>query len=489
MTQCIKLQILTTLFLFVFVATNSVSSQTVGVVLSGGGSSGLAHIGVLKALEDNQIPIDYITGTSMGAVIGGLYAAGNTLEEIESFFISQRFRSALEGEIDDKYAYFYQKSLDDATWVSLKTNRDTVIGKIIPANVLSPVQLDLELLEALTSASAISNYSFDSLFIPFRCVAADVQRKRQVIFDSGELHTAIRASSTYPFFFRPIFVDGTLLFDGGLYNNFPSDILYNEFSPDVIIGSNVSSNANKPDPDNLFSQLENMISSPTNFNLPCKEGIIISPKTESFTLDFSNPEKNIYTGYYSALNAIDSIKTMVKRRVSKEEVEVKRAVFLDQSPDFKVKSVTLNGEKKSSLKYFEDLMAMKDGQEHLTFEEWKAKYIKIFEDDKIAYLFPQLQYDTKDSGYHVNIRLHKEKELEMNFGGNISSRPVNMGFLGLKYNIFGKVPKTLTAKSHFGKFYGAVNLKFRFDFHKKRPFWHQRKQLLPNRQLLCLRYG
>ncbi|MFT4659861.1 MAG: NTE family protein [Patiriisocius sp.] len=478
MIQSINSQILKLLLIVTIFICHNAFSQTVGVVLSGGGSSGLAHIGVLKSLEANQIPIDYIAGTSMGAVIGGLYAAGSSIEEIESFFLSDSFKYALKGEINDDLVYFYKKAEDDPSWINIKANKDTLLGQILPSNVLNPVELDLVLLEALSGPSALSNYSFDSLFVPFRCVASDIQNKKQIVFSSGQLHKAIRASSTYPFFFRPIYVDGQLLFDGGLYNNFPSDVLYEAFSPDVIIGSKVSSNAAKPDPDELFSQLESMISSPTNFNLPCQEGIIISPKTSSFTLDFSAADKNISIGYDEANSMMDSIKTLVHRRVSQEEVNEKRRSFHAKTPDFVIGDITLTGEKESFLHYFKKIVNRNKNSEPEPFDLVKKKYARLFQDDKITYLFPILKYNQEKSAYDMSIRIHKEKDLVFSFGGNFSSKPINMGYVGAKMNFFGKIPKTLYAKSHFGKFYSSVQGKFRFDFHEKRPFYIEPEGLI-----------
>ena len=105
-----------------------------------------------------------------------------------------------------------------------------------------------------------SKASFDNLFIPYRCVASDITTKESVVFKDGDLNVAVRASMTYPFFISAIDVDGRLLFDGGLYNNFPADVMYNEFDADYIIGSNVSYNEPPPVYDDLMSQVKNLFS-------------------------------------------------------------------------------------------------------------------------------------------------------------------------------------------------------------------------------------
>ena len=118
-----------------------------------------------------------------------------------------------------------------------------------------------------------------------------------------------------------------LYFDGGLYNNFPADVMYNSFSPDYIIGSNVSNNAPPPTDGDLLGQVTTMLTQPSNYELPCSEGYIITPKTSVGTFDFADVAKAIEDGYQSTLAQMDSIKAHVLRRVSQEELSQKRAEF------------------------------------------------------------------------------------------------------------------------------------------------------------------
>lgn len=211
-----------------FCYSNPVKAQKVGLVLSGGGASGLAHIGVLKALEENHIPIDYITGTSMGAMIGSMYAMGFSPAQIETLVKSESFRNWSEGIIDQKYVYYFKRDDSNASWVTFKIS-DSSLTSIIPTNVISPIAMDIGSMELAGGPAAAANYTFDSLFIPFRCVAADIELKQPVIFREGDLAEAVRASMSYPFYIKPITVNGKLLYDGGLYNNFPSNIMYEDF--------------------------------------------------------------------------------------------------------------------------------------------------------------------------------------------------------------------------------------------------------------------
>lgn len=187
------------LFILFSAGVSSLYSQKVGLVLSGGGASGIAHIGVIKALEENHIPIDYITGTSMGAFIGALYAAGYSPGEMEKIVLSPRFQNIAKGVIDNKFIYYFKEKPLDASWVSFRFSLDTSLITSIPTHLISPIPVDFEVLRYFSKASSVSNGNFDSLFVPFRCVAADIMNKQPYIFNKGNLGEAIRASISYPF--------------------------------------------------------------------------------------------------------------------------------------------------------------------------------------------------------------------------------------------------------------------------------------------------
>ncbi len=139
------------------------------MVLSGGGSSAIAHVGFLKALEENNIPIDFITGSSMGAFIGAMYASGYTPQEIEDFITSSDFEKVAYGELDDEFSFFFkQRSLDPAFFgISITPNKP--LRSSLPTHVYDSKFFDLELLTVFMQAEMASNYNFDSLLIPFCC--------------------------------------------------------------------------------------------------------------------------------------------------------------------------------------------------------------------------------------------------------------------------------------------------------------------------------
>ena len=235
------------LILFIFLTLN-LQAQRVGLVLSGGAAKGLAHVGVLKALEENNIPIDYITGTSMGGLVGGMYAAGYSASEMEYIATSKDFQEWVSGNFEADFTYYYERKAVSAAIISLGLGLDSIFQARLRSNLINDIPLNFALLELTAQASINSNWNFDSLMIPYRCMIADVFSQQQIAVKNGSLGEAMRATMTVPYVFRPIKINGRYVFDGGLYNNFPVDVMRTDFNPDVIIGVNVSSKTFKEYP-------------------------------------------------------------------------------------------------------------------------------------------------------------------------------------------------------------------------------------------------
>lgn len=452
----------------------SLWGQSVGVVLSGGGAGGVAHIGVLKALEENNIPIDFITGTSMGALVGGLYASGYSIREIEEIFVSNKFQNWAKGKLNEKYVYYLKKHEQDASWITVKFSPDSVFETNLPTNLVSPVAIDYGLMEMLSPAAAAANYNFDSLFVPFRAVAADIIDKEEVIFQDGHLSKAVRASMAYPFYLKPIKHEGKLLFDGGLYNNFPSDVMYDAFMPDFIIGSNVSSNFPEPDEDNLLSQLRTMLTNNTDYGIECENGVIIEPYVEDIsTFDFDRNKKTINIGYRAALPYIDSIKQEVNRRVDPENLKNQRKAFNSKKPDLIFNNINISGIDSSQMNYIKKSLRYRS--DTISVQRLRPEYVKLASDEKIKQIYPQAVYNPSTGYYDLNLRIKKEKDLFVSFGGNISNRPINEGFIGLQYNYFGRAAITLAGNTYFGKYYSSAQARARLDFAFRLPFYLESK--------------
>ncbi len=458
------------LVLILIFSTLKLSSQKVGVVLSGGGASALAHVGVLKALEENNIPIDYITGTSMGAMIGAMYACGFTPDEIEQFITSESFHKQAMGNVEDKHIYVFKKREENASWITIKLALDSTLETTLPTNLVDPIPIDFTLMEYTSTASAAANYNFDSLMVPFRCIASDIESKKSVLFKSGDLGESVRASMSYPFYLKPIMVDGKLLFDGGIYNNFPSNVMYDEFFPDIIIGSNVSNNEAPPTEDNLISQLKTMLLSKTNFDALCQNGVIIEPNIKNIgTFNFDMIKESIDSGYVATLRKLADIRKYVHREVTKAEINAKRNTFLKKKVPLVFDKITVKGLNKWQSKYVS--LHLLRNRKTITVNKLKPNYYKLAADEKIKQLYPKAVYNKTNGMYELNLHVKKEKDIHAQVGGNFSNRPINMGFLAVQYNYLGRIGVSLTGNIYAGKLYGSAQGKARLDFPFVVPFY------------------
>lgn len=204
----------------------------VGLVLGGGGARGAAHIGVLKVLERERIPVCALAGTSMGAIVGSLYAIGYTPDEIEAVLGSVDWRDVFDDDPPRVDLPMRRKQEDLRYLLDFKLGlRDGRI--LLPRGVVQGQKLNLLLRRLLLPSW--STDSFDDLPIPFRCVGTDIGRGEGVVFGRGDLATAVRASMSVPGAFAPIRVDGRLMVDGGLYNNVPVDIVRGMGAERVIV--------------------------------------------------------------------------------------------------------------------------------------------------------------------------------------------------------------------------------------------------------------
>ena len=195
---------------------DTIKRPKIGLVLSGGGAKGFAHIGVLKVLEQAGVKIDYIGGTSMGAVVGGLYSSGYSASQIDSIFTNTNFDELLKDYIPRTTKSFYEKRNDELYAISLSFKKFS-IG--IPI-ALSKGMYNYNLLTKLTH-NVRHIRDFNKLPIPFVCVATDIEKGEEVVIHSGYLPQALLASSAFPTLFSPIELNGKLLVDGGVTNNYP----------------------------------------------------------------------------------------------------------------------------------------------------------------------------------------------------------------------------------------------------------------------------
>lgn len=440
-------------------------------MLSGGGGSGMAHIGVLKALEENHIPIDYITGTSIGGLIGGLYAIGYSPEEIEAIVKSETFLKLTKGELETKYTYFFKKRDDYSSWLTFRFQLNQPLLNNLPTNAINSVPIDFYLMETFAAANAVSKYNFDSLMIPFRCVASNIEKKESVVFKKGDLPSAIRASMSYPFYLRPIEVDGHLLFDGGLYNNFPINVMYEDFYPDFIIGSSVTDNSPQPSDDNLYLQLRNMLMSKTNFDNMCDNGVLLEPWADVSVFNFENADRLIDSGYAATMRNMPKIKMSVHRQMNPDSLKGVRNEFRARTnPDSMCFSkIMVKGMSVSGTKYITKTISQK--RSRFSMKQLKRQYFRLMADERIRSAYPTAKIDTATGDYKLNLLAKRDKHFYVDVGGNISNRPISDFFLGIQYNHIGRIGFTAYANGYLGKLNSSTHSHLRFDFPAKIPFY------------------
>lgn len=448
----------------------NLNAQKVGLVLSGGGASGVTHVGVLKALEEYGIPIDYISGTSMGALVGALYASGYSPLEIEQIFLSEEFKNWAVGNLDDNYSYYLRKKDDDASMLTVKLALDTTWEFNLPTSLVSSSNINFGLLSLFSPSTTYAQDNFDSLFVPFRCVASDIISKKEVIFREGKLSLAVRASMAYPFYLKPVTYKNMLLFDGGLYNNFTSNTMYEEFSPDFIIGSNVSYNFETPDEDNIISQIKAIVSNDSEYSIPCENGLIIEPEVGDIaTFNFNNNEELIRIGYESTVAKIDSLQKRINRTASMATINTKRKSYREHLPQFVINKVKVEGLKPKQNKYIEKSISLR--KDTFGIDEVIPEYTKLLSDDKIKSIYPEAIHNDTSGYYTLKLNVKKEKDLFVSLGGLFSSRPISEGFIGVKYNILSSQALTFIANTYFGRFHNSLQTGFRLDFPFRVPFY------------------
>ncbi len=311
---------------------------TICLVLSGGGSRGMAHLGVIKALEKSNIPIDYIVGTSIGGIIGGLYASGYTSAQLESLVDTTdwNYVLSLTQDTDREQLFLSQKVAADRKQLTIRFDG---ITPILPSGISSGQRLT-NFLNQLTLQSLYHPIqSFDDLKIPFRCVSTDLITGKRIIFSSGNLTEALRASTSIPLLFQPLKKDTLELTDGGLLDNIPVSVAQS-LGADIIIAVNTVSPLRNADqlksPWEITDQIVNIMAQEANRRSLDSATVVITPSLGNFSsTDFSNLEFAIRQGERSAEAMITVIRDSINSK--------RKHLFVDNSPmanfSFRIRSI------------------------------------------------------------------------------------------------------------------------------------------------------
>lgn len=468
----------TVLLLAVLCGCMPLMAQKVGLVLSGGGAKGLTHIGVIRALEENNIPIDYVAGTSMGAIVGSLYAMGYSPDEMEAMIKSDDFKRWYSGGIEERYMYYFKTNPSTPEFINIRVSLKKGLKQgqkkafrpiFLPSSVVDPIQMNIVFLNLYAQATAACRADFDSLFIPFRCVASDIYNKCPLIMKNGDLGDAVRASMSFPMMFKPIEIDSILVYDGGIYDNFPVNVMRKDFKPDIIIGSVVSSNPGKPKEGDVMSQLENMVMQKTDYTIPDSLGILLSFKYEDVNLmDFQKYDRLHEIGYKRTMALMDSIKGRISRRMDQKLLRAYREKYKKGMPQFRFRNIEITGANNQQSRYIRKEFH-ESSDKIFTMEDVKRAYFRLLSDNSISEIIPHAVYNPADSTFDLKLNVTMTPNLSLRIGGNLGTNKSNQVYFGATYQDLNYYSKEFSIDGQAGRAYNSLQLGARIDFATKLP--------------------
>lgn len=431
--------------------------KKVGVVLSGGGAKGMAHIGALKVLEKSGIPIDYVVGTSMGSIIGGLYSIGYTSEQLDSMVRKQDWSFLLSDKTPRSEQNLGEREASEKYVFSIpfgKKANAQVFGGLIKGQNLANLFSELTI-------GYHDSIDFNKLPVPFACVAENIVNGNEINFHNGILATAMRASMAIPGVFTPVRLDSMVLVDGGVVNNYPVNVA-RDMGADFIIGVDVQSNL-KPSGElnsagNIIGQLINLMGlEQYKKNLEATD-VYIKVNVEGYSAASFTPsaiDSLIQRGQEAALTQ-DSSLMALKRKLGLDSTYVpkQRSVY-PYSSDRKVyvKEITFNGLDEKDKKWLLKRCDLKE------YSEISIRHIE----EATAILSANLGYSgatytlpaASEGGYNLNYILNKKYENKLNVGIRFDSEEIASVLINVTSNFRGKVPSYLSLTGRLGKRYAA----------------------------------
>ena len=426
------------ILVFLFLISGILKAQDrpiVGVVLSGGGAKGFAHVGMLKVIDSLGIPVDYVAGTSMGSVVGSLYALGYNPEQIEEIVTDVDWVNLMSDKPEREYLTHLNKSNFEK--YLFKTNMQGL--KIVtPSGFISGQKMIAKLNEVTQNYHGEQNFLTD---FPrkFLCVATDLRTGEETVFTHGSLPDAIRASVSIPSMFTPYRIDGELKVDGGMVNNFPSDHL-RELGCDIIIGLSVQS----PEQDSLgqisiIEVLEMMgmfIDTKTNDYRHSLCDIVINPDMQGYGLtDFESNVAIIEIGENGAKEKLDELQFIANRLKAYPKKEVAKYVPRDS---VQISKIDVIGLKRKSGENVIDKFGVVENETYAVSDlEYQLNVVYG------SQRFTQVQYkllEQEDGTFLMRIEV-EEKESDVNFGVNLhydSDFGAAVGLGLTRYDVFAE---------------------------------------------------
>ena len=375
----------------------------VGLVLSGGGAKGFAHIGVLKEIDKAGLQIDYIGGTSMGAIIGGLYSIGYSGAQIERIILKTDFVSLLQDILPRNSEPFFEKEFGEKTFITLPVHK----GAVGLPKAVSKGQSVLNLLtELLASVEGVSD--FNKLPIPFFCIATDVENGKAVLLEKGSLPLALRASASFPTLLNPVVLDDKLLVDGGIANNFPVSIMKSK-GVDIVIGVDVEGTLTEKNKLKSVLDIMNQIVSYQMYRQTDKEkeilDVYIHPEIKGYNVvSFDEKEKILENGIEEGKKYADVFKKIALKQTHKK---VRKGLLFSEEK-FLISEVDIKGYKNYTRAYVLGKVKIKEG-DSLSRKEI-TKRIHLLSSTKNYERIEYQLIEKEDKTYSLKLDINESKE-------------------------------------------------------------------------------
>ncbi len=416
----------------------------VALVLSGGGAKGFAHIGVLKILEKEGIPIDIIVGTSMGSLVGGIYSLGYEAAELESLVKSLNWETTISDEVPRLSLSKNEQLLKQRYFISLPVSEKKItlpLGMINGQNVLNKF--------CGLAGEVPVDADFSKLPISFACVAADLETGEEVVLDKGFLPTAMYSSMAIPFAFQPSSRDGRLLVDGGIVNNFPTDVA-KQMGADIIIGVDIRSDYYTKEEmksmDNILNQLTSFFDKDKVAVNKSYCDIIIKPDISEYSVSSFNKravDTLILRGENATLAIVDKIRDIKTKYNLQPRPLVSRLV---KPESWYITKLEYNGNCKLSDDFLDKTFGLEIPGNYSS-EDIKAGIDRIYGLGGFKQIY--YYFEDNDEGKTLHLTISTEKIFTQNFGFKVNTTEAASILLNRTQRNYGNI---------FGLFSTSVEL-------------------------------
>ena len=434
----------------------------VGLVLSGGGAKGLAHIGALKVIEDSGVQIDYIAGTSMGAIVGALYASGYRANELDSIFRQINFNSLIQDDFSRSSKTFYEKEDAERYAISLPFDGYKIS---FPQAISGGQKVYNELVSLLYHVKDVRD--FNQLPIPFFCMATDIENGTAIRLDNGYLPEAIMASGTFPSLFEPMELDGKLLIDGGVLNNYPIAELKSlgaNFIVGVDVQHDLSSRASLGSATDILLQINNFRTAEAMKSKSNDTDIYIRPNMAPYSvIDFDRGVEIVAEGARAAF-----LKEKALIELSKKQLKRK---LKDQTPlwntyrkdTLNITYIEVNGMVNYSDDYVKGKLRFKEGDQ-IKFEDLKRGINNLAATNNFNTIRYKLIEKTAGLGLILNLK-ESDNKTNIRFGAHYDKLYKSAALVNITQKNFLRKDDVLSLDFIFGDY-----LRYQIDYYVDKGF-------------------